>query len=218
MQVTVTYYLDVISSWCFWSEPTWAELKRRYEDRVRFEWKIALMDGTGFPKTREQAEWYYRRSGIMMNSKVMLKPGWYRPNLQECLPPNLVAVAARKLGVGDDRVRLALARATLLEGRDTGDWETAVEVGAKAAQLDGKQLKEKAMAGEMEQEVRTSTEEFHRLQVTQRPTFVIDTEIGDRAIFSGFVRIELLSSTIDSALADAENYGSYAAHFGSPPA
>ena len=27
---TVTYYLEVISSWCYWVEPTWAELKARY--------------------------------------------------------------------------------------------------------------------------------------------------------------------------------------------
>lgn len=218
MQVSVTYYLDVISSWCFWSEPAWAELKRRYAGRVTFPWKIALMDATGFPKTREQADWYYRRSGTMMGSKVMLKPGWYRPNIQECLAPNCVAVAARELGVADDRVRLALADTTLLEGRDTGDWELAVEVGAKAGALDPKQLKAKAMSGQIEQEVRGTTAEFHRLQVTQRPTFVVDTEIGDRAVFSGFARVEPLAAAIDSALADAEIYASYAAHFGSPPA
>jgi len=28
--VKVTYYLEVISSWCYWAEPAWAELKRRY--------------------------------------------------------------------------------------------------------------------------------------------------------------------------------------------
>jgi len=31
MRLTVTYYLDVISSWCFFTEPAWAELKKRYE-------------------------------------------------------------------------------------------------------------------------------------------------------------------------------------------
>ena len=153
-----------------------------------------------------------------MGSKVMLKPGWYRPNIQECLAPNLVAVAARELGVNDDRVRLALADATLLEGRDTGDWDAALEVGAKAAGLDRNQLKARAMSGEIERMVRATTAEFHRLQVTQRPTFVIDTEIGDRAVFSGYARLEPLAAAIDSALEDAEFYASYAAHFGSPPA
>ena len=40
MRLTVTYYLDVVSSWCYWSEPAWAELKQRYQDRVDFQWKI----------------------------------------------------------------------------------------------------------------------------------------------------------------------------------
>jgi predicted DsbA family dithiol-disulfide isomerase len=54
MTITVTDYLDVVSSWCFWSEPTWVELKRRYDGRVQFQWKIALMDPTGLPTSREQ--------------------------------------------------------------------------------------------------------------------------------------------------------------------
>ncbi len=54
MRITVTDYLDVVSSWCFWSEPTWAELKKRYQGRVEFQWKIALMDPSGLPTSREQ--------------------------------------------------------------------------------------------------------------------------------------------------------------------
>ena len=27
----VTYYVEVLSSWCHWVEPVWAELKQRYE-------------------------------------------------------------------------------------------------------------------------------------------------------------------------------------------
>src|SRR5687768_8965016 len=99
MKLKVTMYLDVISSWCFWAQPAWEELKKRYAGRVAFEWKIALMDASGFPKTIEQAEWFYRRSGMMMRSPFMLKPGWFEPNIQECLAPNLVAEAARDLGV-----------------------------------------------------------------------------------------------------------------------
>ena len=100
MRITVTDYLDVVSSWCFWSEPTWAELKRRYEGRVAFQWKIALMDPTGLPTSREQEEWFYRRSGMMMRSPFMLNTSWYDPSLPECsiirpgTTPNSGAVAA----------------------------------------------------------------------------------------------------------------------------
>jgi len=119
MPITVTDYLDVISSWCFWSEPTWAELKRRYEGRVQFHWKIALMDPRGLPTSREQEQWFYRRSGMMMRSPFMLNTDWYDPSLPEWLAPNCVAEAARDFGFVDDRVRLALSHAALREGCTT---------------------------------------------------------------------------------------------------
>jgi predicted DsbA family dithiol-disulfide isomerase len=70
----------------------------------------------------------------------------------------------------------------------------------------------------VEKRIRTSTGEFHALQVTQRPTFVIDTEIGDRAVFSGIVRLDPLIAVLDSVLDDAAAYATHAAHFGVPPA
>ena len=42
MKLKVTIYLDVISSWCFWAQPAWQELKKRYAGLVDFELKIAL--------------------------------------------------------------------------------------------------------------------------------------------------------------------------------
>lgn len=33
----ITYYLEVLSSWCVWVKPTWDALKARYGDRVEFE-------------------------------------------------------------------------------------------------------------------------------------------------------------------------------------
>jgi predicted DsbA family dithiol-disulfide isomerase len=217
MKLKVTIYLDVISSWCFWAQPAWEELQKRYATRVDFAWKIALMDASGFPKSIEQAEWYYRRSGMMMRSPFMLRPGWFEPNLQECLAPNLVAEAARDLGVTDDRVRMALANATEREGLRTGNWELAAEIGAKAAGLEKTKLLERARSSEVETRARASTAEFHALQVTQRPTFVVDSEIGDRAIFSGFAKLEPIAATLDAMLDDLAAYESHAAHFGEPP-
>jgi predicted DsbA family dithiol-disulfide isomerase len=218
MQITVTDYLDVISSWCFWSEPTWAELKKRYGGRVEFQWKIALMDPSGLPTSREQEQWFYRRSGMMMRSPFILSTDWYDASLPEWLAPNCVADAAKDFGLVDDSVRLALSHGALREGRKVSDWEVAAEIGAGAAKIDKKELVERARSPEIEKRVRASTAEFHALQVTQRPTFVIDTEIGDRAVFSGVVKLEPLAATLDSMLDDATAYAAHKAHFGDPPA
>jgi len=217
MTITVTDYLDVISSWCFWSEPTWAELKRRYDGRVQFQWKIALMDPNGLPTSREQEQWFYRRSGMMMRSPFMLNTDWYDPGLPEWLAPNCVAEAAKDFGFTDDRVRLALAHGALREGKKIGEWDVAIEVGAEAGGIDAAELRKRARSAKTEKRVRTSTAEFHALRITQRPAFVVETEIGDRAIFSGVVKLEPLAATIDSMLEDAAAYAAHKAHFGDPP-
>jgi predicted DsbA family dithiol-disulfide isomerase len=218
MKLRITYYLDVISSWCFLAEPAWAALKDRYAGRVDFEWKVALMDAAGLPTSREQLGWFYRRSGTIMRSPFMLNTEWLQPGVAEYPVRNCVSEAARDFGVTDDRVRLALATAVLRDGKGADKWEVAAEIGAQAGGLDQVKLLEHARSPAIEARVRASTAEFHALNVTQRPTFVIDSEIGDRAVFSGFARLAPLAAAIDAMLDDLGAYESYAAHFGGPPA
>jgi predicted DsbA family dithiol-disulfide isomerase len=217
MQIKITYYLDVASSWCYLAEPAWVALKDRYAGRVDFDWKIALMDATGLPTSREQLGWFYRRSGMMMRSPFMLNTEWLEPGVAEYPVRNFVAEAARDLGVTGDRVRLALATAVLRDGKPADQWAVAAEIGAQAGELDQAKLLEHARSPAAEARVRASTAEFHAMKVTQRPTFVIDSEIGDRAVFSGFAKLPPLASAVDAMLEDIAAYESHAAHFGVPP-
>ena len=219
MNVKITYYLDVVSSWCYWAEPAWAELKRRYAKApVEFDWKIALLDEGSMSKSPEQCDWFYRRSGSTVRSPFMLNSGWWEPKiLKECLAANCVAEAARDFGVTDDRVRLALMEAAMRKGQKVGNWEVSAAVAAKSAGLTAAVLLKKAQSPKIEKRVRAATAEFHALQVTQRPTFVLDSNIGDRAVFSGLWRLEPLVAAVESMLADAGAYQSWKAHFGDPP-
>jgi predicted DsbA family dithiol-disulfide isomerase len=217
MNVKVTYYLDVVSSWCYWAEPAWAELKQRYaKSPVEFGWTIALLDESGMSKSRAQCDWFYRRSGTIVGSPFMLNSGWMTHS-KEYLPPNCVAEAAKDFGITDDRVRLALMEAAMREGQLVGDWNVSVKVATKVARLDAAELLTKAQSPEIERRVRKSTAEFHALQVTQRPTFVLENNIGDRAVFSGLVKVSPIAATIDAMLEDAAGYASHAVHFGSSP-
>ncbi|MGI8432544.1 MAG: DsbA family oxidoreductase [Chthoniobacterales bacterium] len=218
MRLTITNYLDVISSWCFWATPAWQELQKNYADRVDFRWKIALMDKTGLPPTHEAMEWYYQRSGMLMRSPAKLQTGWHVVGREEYPEPNCVAEAAREFGVEDDRVWQALSRAELVEGKKIWQWELAAQIAAEASGLDQKRLLKRAQSPEIEERIRQTTQEFHDLNVTQRPTFVIDTPIGDRAIFSGFAKVAPLAATLDAMLDDLTDYAAHAAHFGTLPA
>ena len=218
MKVKITCYLEVVSSWCHWAEPAWAELKRRYADRVAFGWKIALMPAEAYPISKSQEVWFYRRSGTIMCSPYALNPDWFEPGVKQYIVPNLVAEAARDLGVTDDRVRLALADAALRKGQKVGRWEVAVAVAAKAGKLNKTKLLSRAKSHAVTAHIEKTTAEFHALQVTQRPTYLIENSIGDRAVFSGIVRVEPLAAALDALLADQAAYDSWEAHFGPPPA
>ena len=214
----VTYFLEVMSSWCFWAEPLWAELKTRYAGRAEFAWKIAQMKAADYPVSRAQCDWFYRRSGMVMRSPFMLNSGWLEPVRDGAIvAPNLVAEAARDFGFSGDEIRLALTHAGEREGRSILRREVAVAVAAAAGKLDASRLRAAAESPAVRARVETSTAEFFAHQVNQRPTFVLEDAIGDKAVFSGLVRIEPLAATIDAMLADTAAYAAHAAHFGPPP-
>jgi predicted DsbA family dithiol-disulfide isomerase len=216
--VTVTYYLEVISSWCHWAEPAWADLKARCAGRAQFDWKIALMKPGDFPVSRAQCEWYYRRSGTIMRSPYMLNPGWLEPERKGVYDaPNLVAEAGRDFGYSDDRLRLALSRAANREGRRIGDIAEAVAVASTATGLNPADLRARAESPEVRARIEASTAEFDSHRITQRPAFVLTDVIGDKAVFSGLVRAEPLAAAIEAMLADSAAYAAHAAHFGEPP-
>jgi len=171
-----------------------------------------------YPTSKEQAEWFYRRSGLIVKSPFMLNAGWFEAGRKIYDVPNLAAEAAKDFGVTDDRVRLALAHAGEREGQKVGRWEVAVPIAAKAGKLNKTKLLARAKSVAVAARVKKSSDEFHALQVSQRPTFLIESAIGDRAVFSGIVRVEPLAAAIDALLADQAAYDSHKAHFGGPPA
>jgi predicted DsbA family dithiol-disulfide isomerase len=216
----VTYYLEVLSSWCHWVDPVWAELQQRYAGRAEFGWKIALMNPGDFPVSRAQCDWFYQRSGgTVMRSEYQLNSGWFEPERQGVYTaPNLVAEAGRDFGFTGDELRLVLTHAALREGAKVGDLATAVKIAAKAARLDARKLRAAAESKAVADRVAASTAEFFAHQINQRPAFILTDAIGDKAVFSGLVGLEPLVATIDAMLADTAAYAAHKAHFGGPPA
>jgi predicted DsbA family dithiol-disulfide isomerase len=217
--VKITYYFEVFSSWCAWVEPTWAELKKRYAGRANFEWKIALMSPADFPISREQCDWFYRRSGgTVLNSPFMLNSGWFEADRKgHYETPNLVAEAGRDFGINGDELRLALAHAALREGRKIGGMAEAIAVAAKATGISANELQARAESPEIKARVAASTAEFFAHQINQRPAFILQDAIGDKAVFSGLVRLAPLAETIDAMLADTAAYAAHEAHYGGVP-
>jgi predicted DsbA family dithiol-disulfide isomerase len=216
--VKLTCYLEVLSSWCYYAEPVWAELQERYAGRVEFVWQIALMNPADFPVSRAQCDWFYRRSGTITRQPRMLNSGWFDPALKgDYRAANYVAEAGRDLGIHDDSLRLALSTAALEHGQKIGDLKVAVAVAARQLKLDARELKSAAQSKKVQKRVAASTAEFHAHQVNQRPTFIATDSIGDKAVFSGLVKIEPIAAALDAMLADCAGYQTFTAHHGQIP-
>jgi len=227
----VTYYLEVISSWCYWAEPAWAELQRRYAGRVEFDWKIALMRKEDYPVSTAQCDWFYRRSGMVMRSPFMLNSAWMEPFREGLFPAaSYVAEAGKDFGVTGDELRLALAHAADRDGLKVCSMDPAIEVAVKAFEAGAlgatrlrqasarQELRARAESPEVAARIKASTAEFFAHQIDQRPAFIITSGIGDKAVFSGVPRVEPLAATIESMLADAAGYAAHKAHYGGVPA
>ena len=176
------------------------------------------MNPGDFPGSREQCDWFYRRSGTLMRSPRMFDSGWLEPSRHgDYRAPNHLAEAARDLGVTDDSVRVALARAALHDGKKIGSLAVATAVAAKAGRLDARKLCARAESTAVRDRIAASTAEFHARQITQRPAFIVSDVIGDQAVFSGLAVIGPVAATVDAMLADCAGYASHAAHHGAPP-
>lgn len=210
--VKITYYLDVVSSWCHYVEPAWKKLGDTFGDALTQTWEVALIPEQALPQTAEEEDGYYRRSGIITRQQKMLNSAWVDPKLKEYLAPNLVALACRELGAKGDAVRLAIAHAAMIEGKKAGDWAVSVAAATTACDFDADTILAKAQSSEIEAMARASTDTFHGLGINQRPAFLLESEIEDRAMFSGLIHYAPLEATIKAMIDDVTAYRSWAAH------
>lgn len=212
--IKITYYLDLISSWCHYVEPVWTELKSAYADVATFRWEIAQIPPEGLPSCKAEEEWYYRRSGILTRQSQMLNAEWVEPGVTNYNAPNLVAVAARELGVEGDEVRLALSKAAMIDGRKIASVDVCVDVACGVCELDRGEFHKEALSQRTAEIVRVSTAKFSSYGINQRPAFHIESEIEDRALFSGIIHKAPIVAAIEAMLQDVQSYRAWSAHMG----
>lgn len=215
----VTYYVEILSSWCHWAEPAWDEIKTRFAGRVDFAWRVALMDPADFPTSVAQCDWFYRRSGgTTVRSPYKLNSAWFEAERQgNYRAPNLVAEAGRDTIGESDTLRRALSQAALREGRTIGDMAVAVEIGAAVLQVAPAELRARAESAEVAARVEASTAQFRAHQINQRPSFILENGIGDKVVLSGLWVAPPLIAAIEAMLADAAAYATHRAHHGEVP-
>ena len=86
-----------------------------------------------------------------------------------------------------------------------------------AVKIDAAKLRAAAESAAVKARVEASTAEFHQHQINQRPSFILTDTIGDKAVFSGLVRLGPLAATIDAMMSDTAAYATHREHYGEMP-
>jgi predicted DsbA family dithiol-disulfide isomerase len=198
--LSLTHYLYVLSSWSFCVEPPVKHILETYGDRVQYTWRLAYADydGNG-PYKRNELEYYYARLEAISGQRFTLD-WWFEG--YDATVPDRIAEAARTLGAIGNDVRLALSHAALNDGLQITRPEVALEIAATVADLDPAQLDAEFESDRPMQTLRATKAEWLALGVTQRPTFVLINEIGDKALFSGLWQSQPLIRTVEAMLSD----------------
>lgn len=206
VKVKLTYFVDVLSSWCLIAEDALDRVRREFGARLEYEWLIApLRDELDY--TREMLEFYYQRTNAVTGT--MLNSVWLEGRTDGPKWADLAAEAARSLGCVDDAVRLALARGAMKDGLHMGKRGVCVETAAKAGGLKAADLERAMDDPKTAARIKASGDAFAAYKVPVRPTFVVSNSIGDVYVLSGCWRYELLADAIRDAISDADTYATF---------
>jgi predicted DsbA family dithiol-disulfide isomerase len=214
-KLKLIYYLDVLSSWSFAVEEPLGRLRETLGDRLDYEWRLAYLFGGGpMGYGKELNDWYYARNKTITG--ITLNSAWRESAEDTTWWADLAAQAARELGFTDDRVRLALSRAAMVDGRHLGLRDVAIEVAAQAAGLPAKDIARAMDDPTTADHLRETTGQFAKLRVAVQPAFVMQNDIADMAVLSGLVRYETLWSCADEMLDASRKYAEYGARHPQP--
>ena len=196
----LTYNLDVLSSWCFAAEGALAALRERFSARIAYDWRIAfLFNGGPLGYSPALAAWQYRR--LQAVTGVTLNVAWRESAADTTWWANLATEAARGLGVTDDSVRLAMARAAMVDGELVSRREVAAAVAARAGGLSVEEVEREMDRPRTAERMWNSTNKLRGMRLAVQPVFVMRNRIDDMAILSGLVKPATLLSCAEEMIA-----------------
>jgi len=206
--LTLVYYLDVLSSWCFVAERALGALREQLGERLTLDWRLAfLFNGGPMGYSPQLSAWQYKR--LERVTGLRLNPAWRESVNDTTWWANLATEAARGLGVADDRVRHAISRAAMVDGVRVGRREEAVAVAATAAGMNRSKLEQEMDHPRTAERLWSAMMEYKSLPVSVQPAFVLRSNIGDTALLSGLWSLESLKACSNEMLAAAEAYAKY---------
>lgn len=204
-----TYFLDILSQWCFVADEALAKLRSKYGKNVNVSYRFVPIAFKGeLPVTRSEQIVAYERSAMITGVKTV---PWIEehqaPNTWEA---NATAPAAAHLGFDLDEVRKAIARAALLRAEPMGRPGAAMALVSQTFGIHLDELETLVHSPQIAAEMQAAEDEFKALHLRVRPTFLLRNGIEDHIILGGAWRFDLLEQCAQRLIDDDTAYKIFA--------
>jgi predicted DsbA family dithiol-disulfide isomerase len=209
--VKCTYFLDVLSQWCFIADRALQKARFSHLGNLEVEYRFVPIASDGpLQVTHDEQLRVYRRSRMI--SGVTTR-AWIEPSSQvRTWEANAATMAAAKLGGDIDVVRARVARAALVDGLPLGRPGQATAFVSGAFGIDEADLRRVMDSAELCEEIRQGERRFADLGLKVRPSFVLSNSIDDHIVLGGQYSFEVLSASIGSLVADEAAYAYFEEH------
>ena len=209
-RVRITVWSDYVCPFCYLEEPVLEQLRREYGDRVEVEWRAFELRPEPVPTLDPDGEYLHtvwNRSVYPMAARrgMTLRLPPVQPRSRRALE---AAELARERG-RYEAMHHALFRAFFEEGRDIGDTEVLLEVGASAG-LEREELRRVLEEGRYTEKVLADQREAQALRLAAVPTLVVgraDHPVEEGEALSGALPYDFVRAAVERALHGEEAGG-----------
>ena len=204
--VKCTYYLDVLSQWCYIAEIAVRKLLVAHGSDLEMSYLLVPLDRDVLPSRDEQLR-VYRRSRLISGIDTT---AWIANDAQpNTWDANAATLAASMMGVDFYAVRARIGEAALLRGMPLGDPGEAFAFVSREFELDPLRLREVAQSPDVRTQLEKNRAAFIANGLHVRPSFVLRNGIGDHIVLGGQYDFGILNAAVQSLNVDEALYQSF---------
>lgn len=196
------YFVDVCSHWCLVAVPAVQALQ---DLGIDVEVVYApLNDGKPLGFTSEMETWFYRR-GTGAYGKT-LHPDWCEGPDTSTWHANVSAFVAGEITGDQIAAAHAMMAAAMERGVLVGRAEEAHSVAAAYAKAPLEEIERRASAAGIHDRLLNGNRRLEAVGSDERPTFVLQNDNGDRAVFKGIWQRDAIVAAAQALLDDENAY------------
>jgi len=207
--VRAVMFVDVLSHWCLAAIPA-ARALAELTPNVEIVY-APLKDGEANGATAEEERWYYKRGALAYGRQM--RSDWCEGPQTRTWFANAIAYIGSEVTGDPVRIAHAVMSAAMEQGLLMGRANECYEFMGRYLNMTASEVAKRASEPRVKEALAEGNRRLAALGADERPTFLLENDIGDRIVLKGMWHKELVAAAALALLHDQRAY----AMAGPPP-